>query len=42
MKELQNEQKWETCLTATTDEQWDRMAADVRQEVASGETFPID
>ncbi|NJM87215.1 MAG: hypothetical protein HC847_08500 [Hydrococcus sp. RU_2_2] len=42
LAELQDEQKWETRFTATTDEQWDRMAAMVRQEIASGETVPLD
>ena len=40
--ELQDEQKWESCFTATTDEQWDRMAAMVRQEIARGETVSLD
>lgn len=42
LEELQDEQKWETHFAATTDDQWDRMAAMVRQEIASGETVPID
>jgi hypothetical protein len=42
LAELQDEKKWETCFVATTDEQWDRMAAMVRQEIASGETAPLD
>lgn len=42
LAELQDEHKWETRLAATTDEQWDQMAAMVRQEIASGETVPLD
>jgi hypothetical protein len=33
LAELQDEQKWETHFAATTDDQWDRMAAMVRQEI---------
>ncbi|NER99101.1 MAG: hypothetical protein F6J86_35650 [Symploca sp. SIO1B1] len=40
--ELQDETKWETRFAATTDEQWDQMAAMVRQEIAQGETISID
>ena len=40
--ELQDDQKWETRFAATTDNQWDRMAAMVRQEIASGETVTLD
>ena len=41
LAELQDEQKWESRLAATTDEQWDQMAAMVRQEIATGETVPL-
>jgi hypothetical protein len=41
LAELQDEQKWETRFTATTDDQWDQMAAMVRQEIAAGETVPL-
>jgi uncharacterized membrane protein YccC len=42
LAESQDEQKWKTSFVATTDEQWDRMAAMVRQEIAKGETVPLD
>ncbi|MGV2826581.1 hypothetical protein [Myxosarcina sp. GI1(2024)] len=42
LEELQDEQKWSTRFTATTDEQWDRMAAMVREEIISGETTSLD
>jgi hypothetical protein len=42
LAESQDEQKWETSFAATTDDQWDRMAAMVRQEIANGETVPLD
>ena len=42
LAELQDEQKWETRFAATTDDQWDQMAAIVRLEIASGETVPLN
>jgi len=42
LAELQDEQKWETQFAATTDDQWDQMAAMVRQEIAKGNTVPLD
>jgi hypothetical protein len=42
LAELQDEQKWEASFTNTTDEQWDNMAAMVRQEISKGETIPLD
>lgn len=42
LAQLQDEQKWETRFADTTDDQWDRMAAMVRQEIAGGETVPLD
>jgi hypothetical protein len=38
---LQDEQKWESRFAATTDDQWDQMAAMVRQEIAMSETVPL-
>ncbi len=42
LAELQDEQKWETRFAATTDDQWDQMAAMVRQEITEGRTVPLD
>lgn len=42
MAELQDEQKWGTQFKSTTDEQWDRMAEMVRQEILTGETVPLN
>jgi phage I-like protein len=42
LAESKDEQKWETRFAATTDDRWDRMAAMVRQEIAKGETVPLD
>ena len=41
LDELQDEQKWKSRFTATTDNQWDEMAAMVRQEIVTGETVPL-
>ena len=42
LAELQDEQKWETSFTETTDEQWDKIAAMVREEITDGETISLD
>ncbi|MGB3296859.1 MAG: hypothetical protein WBA76_01225 [Phormidesmis sp.] len=42
LAELQDNQQWEARFAATTDDQWDRMAVMVREEVAKGETTPLD
>lgn len=42
LEELQDEQKWSTRFTSTTDEQWNRMAQMVRQEINDGETVSLD
>lgn len=42
LAELHDEQRWETQFAATTDGQWDQMAAMVRQEIAEGGTVPLD
>ncbi len=39
LAELKDEQKWETRFASTTDDQWDQMAAMVRQEIVRGETW---
>ncbi len=41
LAELQDEQKWESRFATTTDDQWDQMAAMVRQKIAMGETTPL-
>ncbi|MEB3308869.1 MAG: hypothetical protein VKJ02_01400 [Snowella sp.] len=38
LAEMQDEQQWETRFNNTTDEQWDRMAEMVRQEITNGQT----
>lgn len=39
--ELKDEQKWTEQFESTTDNQWDRLADMVRQEIASGDTVPL-
>jgi hypothetical protein len=41
LAESKDEQKWETSFAATTDDQWDIMAAMVRK-ITKGETVPLD
>lgn len=36
LAELQAEQQWAEQFKSTTDDQWDRMAAMVRQEIGTG------
>lgn len=42
LAELKDEQAWASRFEATTDEQWDQLAAMVRQDIANGETIPLD
>lgn len=42
MTELKDEQRWTEQFESTTDEQWDRLAEMVRQEIAGGDTAPLD
>jgi hypothetical protein len=42
LAECQDEQQWTTQFAETSDDQWDQMAAMVRQEIASGETAPLE
>lgn len=42
LEELKEEQVWASKFAATTDEQWDRLAASVRREVAGGDTIALD
>jgi len=40
LAEMEDEQKWKAQFESTTDDQWDRMAEIVRQEIAAGDTTP--
>jgi hypothetical protein len=41
LAEMEDEQAWKAQFESTTDEQWDRMAEMVRQEIAAGDTTPL-
>ena len=42
LADLIDERAWEESSAATTDDQWERMAAMVQQEIDSGDTMPLD
>jgi hypothetical protein len=41
LAEMEDEQTWKAQFESTTDNQWDRMAEMVRQEIAAGDTTPL-
>ena len=41
LADLTDEQAWLAHFAATTDAQWERMAAMVRREIAAGDTMPL-
>lgn len=36
-----NEQQWETRLAATTEQQWQRILQQIRQDIAAGQITPL-
>ncbi|MEL6468165.1 MAG: hypothetical protein AAFQ74_00425 [Cyanobacteria bacterium J06623_4] len=42
LAELEDEQAWQARFEATTDTQWDNLAAMVRQEIESDTVVPLD
>ncbi|MBE9032182.1 hypothetical protein IQ266_20800 [filamentous cyanobacterium LEGE 11480] len=42
LAEIQDEQVWAEKFAATTDQQWDNLAAMVRREIRTGEVTPLD
>ena len=42
LAELEDERAWKVCFESTTNEQWDRLASMVRQEIVAGDTTPLD
>ncbi len=42
LAEVDDERQWDTRFAATTDDQWDRLVAEVRRDVAEGGTLPLD
>lgn len=41
LAEMEDERAWKAQFEATTDEQWDRLAEMVRQEIAAGDITPL-
>jgi hypothetical protein len=41
LEELEDERAWKAKFEATTDDQWDRLAEMVRQEIAAGDITPL-
>lgn len=42
LAELDDEHEWDKQFASTTGEQWDRMLEDVRRDIASGDTAPLE
>jgi hypothetical protein len=42
LAELEDERAWTAQFAATTDDQWARMADEVRREIAAGGTVPLE
>lgn len=48
LAEIEDERQWNVRFTATTDDQWDQLVAEMHRDVASGgvvplsEVFPVD
>jgi hypothetical protein len=42
LTELEDEKAWSDRFEATTDQQWDNLAAMVRQEISAGDTISLD
>lgn len=42
LAEVEDERAWAARFAATTDDQWDRIVAEVRRDVATGGIRPLD
>jgi hypothetical protein len=42
LAKLKDEQAWASRFESTTNEQWDRLTAVIRQDIANRETVPLD
>ncbi len=42
LAEVEDERQWNVRFAATTEDQWDRMVAEVRDDIAAGRTVPLD
>ena len=42
LAEVEDERQWNARFAATTDDQWDRLVAEVRRDVVTGGARPLD
>lgn len=42
LAEIEDERDWKISFASTTDDQWDNLAAMVRQEITAGEFSPLE
>ena len=42
LAEVEDERRWNARFTVTTDDQWDRIVAEVRKDIATSGTSPLD
>jgi len=42
LAEIEDERQWNARFAATTDDQWDRLVAEVRRDVTAGGARPLD
>ncbi len=42
IEDLEDERQWDARFASTTDDQWDRLVAEVRRDIAEGGTLPLD
>jgi hypothetical protein len=42
LAEIEDERRWNDRFAATTDDQWERLVAEVRRDIATGGTRPLD
>ena len=42
LAEIEDEREWDRRFAATTDEQWDKLAAMARRQIEAGGSVPLD
>lgn len=42
LEDLRDEDRWSEQFERTTDDQWSRLAQQVRQQIAAGDTAPLE
>jgi hypothetical protein len=42
LAEIEDERQWTARFAATTDDQWDRLVAEARRDIAAGGVVPLD